>query len=166
MESKPCAFGSGMYVLSTSSLPSVYPPPENKLLEVLFAAGPALNIGVRQLVNRDKSTTYSAALRNRSCTMDPPGRLGRPGFSTDIPLDGGESKRLLKLRDGEGEPSLATSKPAFTLIPTRLVFVFVVAYMVSGWWIWIGGVIECGDPVSIASEVAPYIRRRSKRIKN
>lgn len=69
-----------------SSLPRVYPPPVNALRGVLFAAGPALGVAVCEMMNRSGRVAHSAALRKRSCTRDPPGRLGRPGFSTDIPL--------------------------------------------------------------------------------
>ena len=78
-------------MLSASSLPRVYPPPENMLRGELFAAGPALGIVVYEMSNLSGCVTHSAALRKRSCTRDPPGKLGRPGFSTDIPLEGGGS---------------------------------------------------------------------------
>jgi hypothetical protein len=48
----------------------------------------------------------------------------------------------------DSKPSLPTSKPAFALIPGRVIFILVVAYMVSGWRILLGGVTKCGDPGS------------------
>lgn len=75
-----------------SSLPRVYPPPENTLRGVLFAAGPALSVSICEIGDLDRCVTHSAALRKRSWTREPPGRLGRPGFSTDIPLERGGSE--------------------------------------------------------------------------
>lgn len=49
-------------------------------------AGPS--VAVCEMIIRGRCITHSAALRKRSCTRDPPGKLGRPGFSTDIPLEG------------------------------------------------------------------------------
>ena len=84
-------------MLSISSLPRMYPPPENMLRGVLFAAGPALGTAVCKVDDIGGCITHSAALRKRSCTRDPPGKLGRPGFSTDIPL-GGKSEIWLRSR--------------------------------------------------------------------
>ena len=51
------------------------------------------SVAVYEMINLVGCVAHSAALRKRSCTKDPPGRLGRPGFSTDIPLKGGGSER-------------------------------------------------------------------------
>ena len=73
-----------------------------------------------------------------------------------------EVKDMMKIH----QPSLATGKPAFSLIPTGLILVFVVADMVSGWWIWLGGVTKCCDPRSTGatSGVTICVRRRFKQM--
>ena len=79
---------------------------------------------------------------------------------------------MWRIRDGrgrrrdEGQPSLAAGKPALALIPTGLLVVLVVASVVSGWRIRLGGVAKGCDPASTrsVSRVTFCVKRRFKQV--
>jgi len=130
-----------MKELSTSSLPKVCPPPLKKsgLADACpgaeAGAGPALQIKPSMNKLQDpNNSTYSAALRNKSLTIFPPGidPPGLSGFCTEIPLRYISAPRVYQPQVPQNNaPSFTTCKPTLTFSIFTLVVVIVVIVIAS-----------------------------------